>query len=893
MPLTGKDNDADLKRRGVITNFSEANPYLDVWNYYQPKDGVTAALEWGNSCPGDWLIVAGLPLFYGGFGLFLDQGEGNIGVGVHDASKLVAGKTYHFVLPLAPAVHPKDIVGQECPAPLPASSYGIRMTVFASTCTYDKSVFGRQESVRTTCPMAIGFKQCKEYCPDSIPPEECPNGTVAKRSYSLWERICAPGRMGPIKVTDAPSDDRTAWALSPPQRVGGLCVDQDYDQWFASKSGGERDGLQMYGLLVGDCDDHTTAIHPGALELCSDGLDNDCNGLIDCLDLSCANMTGCVPPQPTCVDGAQNQGETGIDCGGPCPPCAASPASCTDGIQNQGEISADCGGPCAGLPGYCPYGPGSDGWYCGDPALGQKAGSLYYCSKGSWSTSSATDCGAAGCRRASPCVPDSCDLPALCGDARCEPTKGETCATCLADCQLAAPVIGASVVTGSDVQLSWAATPCGARYRAKVCATPSMDTSSCITCPGSPAGSCESALGGTVIAVARALLAASSSWYWQASAIGSPENYGWGPWSATGSFALTPTVPATGGVPGTSVTYASGGVAGSSTPRGSGGAGGSAVTSGATGGATGGTTGCQDACTSGTQCSSATAQQTCVVGSNGCKGWGVPVTCPNGCANGACASQACGNGVKEGTEVCDGADVGGSSCISLGYSNGTLQCNGSCTGFSTAQCCYNECTSGTRCLDSSTQQSCGQYDSDACLDWGGGVSCANGCVGSSCTAACTSIYSQGFESPSLLSDDIVGSQLFTDGTQFYDASGLSRCNHGSGRSPSVYSLNVYTRSPGSADNTTLSFPAAASSTEKARISFWVYNPFVAAYSIVLQRAGGPAQTVSVPSQQWTQLTADLTSTMSTSAVILKLGLIPDSGGGFGFKIDDVAIQKCP
>jgi hypothetical protein len=33
--------------------------------------------------------------------------------------------------------------------------------------------------------------------------------------------------------------------------------------------------------------------------------------------------------------------------------------------------------------------------------------------------------------------------------------------------------------------------------------------------------------------------------------------------------------------------------------------------------------------------------------------------------------------------------------------------------------------------------------------------------------------------------------------------------------------------------------------------------------------------------------------MSTSAVILKLGLIPDSGGGFGFKIDDVAIQKCP
>ena len=33
----------------------------------------------------------------------------------------------------------------------------------------------------------------------------------------------------------------------------------------------------------------------------------------------------------TCTDGIQNQGETGIDCGGPCAPCA----TCTDGIQNQ------------------------------------------------------------------------------------------------------------------------------------------------------------------------------------------------------------------------------------------------------------------------------------------------------------------------------------------------------------------------------------------------------------------------------------------------------------------------------------------------------------------------------------------------------------------------------
>jgi hypothetical protein len=48
--------------------------------------------------------------------------------------------------------------------------------------------------------------------------------------------------------------------------------------------------------------------------------------------------------QPTCSDGIQNGGETGVDCGGPCEPCLL--ASCFDGIQNQNETGIDCGGPC-------------------------------------------------------------------------------------------------------------------------------------------------------------------------------------------------------------------------------------------------------------------------------------------------------------------------------------------------------------------------------------------------------------------------------------------------------------------------------------------------------------------------------------------------------------------
>ncbi len=47
-------------------------------------------------------------------------------------------------------------------------------------------------------------------------------------------------------------------------------------------------------------------------------------------------------PVETCDDGIQNQGETGVDCGGPnCPACE----TCDDGIQNNGETGVDCGGP--------------------------------------------------------------------------------------------------------------------------------------------------------------------------------------------------------------------------------------------------------------------------------------------------------------------------------------------------------------------------------------------------------------------------------------------------------------------------------------------------------------------------------------------------------------------
>ncbi len=93
------------------------------------------------------------------------------------------------------------------------------------------------------------------------------------------------------------------------------------------------------------------SLNPGS-ENCSDGVDNDLNGAIDCADSVCQGTPSC--PE-ICDDGADNDGDTQIDCDDPdCaafPACLPPPEICDDGADNDGDTLVDCDDPdCTGDP---------------------------------------------------------------------------------------------------------------------------------------------------------------------------------------------------------------------------------------------------------------------------------------------------------------------------------------------------------------------------------------------------------------------------------------------------------------------------------------------------------------------------------------------------------------
>lgn len=107
-------------------------------------------------------------------------------------------------------------------------------------------------------------------------------------------------------------------------------------------------------------------------------------------------------------------------------------------------------------------------------------------------------------------------------------------------------------------------------------------------------------------------------------------------------------------------------------------------------------------------------------------------------------SRDCGNGVIDAGESCDGTNLNGETCTSLGYSSGLLGCHANC-GFSTGLCG----APSTSCGDSILQAG---EECDGSAPWPSGISCADfGFTGVdasvpyanlSCNSNCTANVSQ-------------------------------------------------------------------------------------------------------------------------------------------------------
>ncbi len=58
----------------------------------------------------------------------------------------------------------------------------------------------------------------------------------------------------------------------------------------------------------------------------------------------------------------------------------------------------------------------------------------------------------------------------------------------------------------------------------------------------------------------------------------------------------------------------------------------------------------------------------------------------SGCSSTSTPTVTCGNNIIEGSEVCDGTALGGKTCVSQGFTSGTLSCKSDCSAFETSQC---------------------------------------------------------------------------------------------------------------------------------------------------------------------------------------------------------------
>ena len=165
---------------------------------------------------------------------------------------------------------------------------------------------------------------------------DCPSGMTCERCSTGGPFVCVPGcrddaACGPLRrcfhdIACSTCPCPSGWCDLDP------CRDADGDGFAAAREG-------SCPLPIGDCDDLRAAVHPGVLERCGNGLDDDCDGRVDvsaqcradCQRQVCTNALYCPQGQ-----GCQ------LGCCEACPAVASPTCGAGECLVGGGTSSTGC-----------------------------------------------------------------------------------------------------------------------------------------------------------------------------------------------------------------------------------------------------------------------------------------------------------------------------------------------------------------------------------------------------------------------------------------------------------------------------------------------------------------------------------------------------------------------